>query len=1045
MFFPPPASPPAAAGEAGEEKYTVELRRRGDGEHSREPRARPRTWSRAPDSLEKIEESEAESGARNPRTGYSLSGYLYIITNKMHLPALKGLGTAPKKRWFVYSDSVCKLYYYKQKDESEPLGMIDISLATFYFDPENKNEGQFSIRWGNKEIVLEALSAQGRTDWLEQLQTARREFSHRRTATKTPASKTTSTKRPETGLIQEDNKASIADIPDPHHDLQLPVMRSADSDLPSRPHSTPLSLAISNLLPHTPKIFKGSPSSESLRSPTSPLGSRNSITSSPTEDLSFGNLSRRLRSSLRGRKSHEGKEVTEVTNVHKPATCKKCEELQADLIMMQEEHTATQDEYQASREVISVLQKELESLQQEKATLISLDRSDLTDHHVIEILRGKDRRIVQLEHETQESAKEIAHLEEELSRARQHHEHLSEKISMLYCLVEAKDKAIVSLTHEIDVIKPPTPNNFTSMPNSCFYSYPSSPASPSFPHDIPEFVTRGTQTSDMEDDVLKDSVEAYKAQNLFLNKEILELNLLRKHAADREDKLITESSEWEAKFYQIQSKYLLLLNELHSPQAGQHDRSIVSQLLQDVVGARDPPALKVLQSKGREYDEYGFCITAPEDGTLEAKAAYLQKQSQALAYQAQQGASSWESKWESFLAGTSAKELHTCPELKYLIRGSIPYQYKGKVWRLLIEAEVHPLKAALPSNYYQDLLARHTSSSSTLDPATKQIELDLLRTLPNNRHYETFFSDGIAKLRRVLLAFSRHNPQVGYCQGLNRLAAIALLFLNEEDAFWCLIYIVEYLMPPDYYNKHLLGSQVDQRVLKDLVAEKLPRLSNHLARHGLDISLFTFNWFLCVYIDIIPPITYLTIWDSFLYEGSKVLFRYALAIFKLCEEGILERCDYMEIFTYLRSVPDPITDIPRLQEVAFQRVNPLSKNYLRKRREYHRAIVEAELAEVEAMRKSYHAAKAAKEAKEAPDALPATPVNSPPSTEDEGEGDTDPSSSPKAAEGQGGGSGGRGGVGLHFGALRSVVFERKDEVSHKIDEASVEASDKGRE
>lgn len=43
----------------------------------------------------------------------------------------------------------------------------------------------------------------------------------------------------------------------------------------------------------------------------------------------------------------------------------------------------------------------------------------------------------------------------------------------------------------------------------------------------------------MEDGALKDSVEAYKAQNLFLNKEILELNLLRKHAAEREDKLIT--------------------------------------------------------------------------------------------------------------------------------------------------------------------------------------------------------------------------------------------------------------------------------------------------------------------------------------------------------------------------------------------------------------------------------------------------------------------------------------------------------------------------
>lgn len=47
-------------------------------------------------------------------------------------------------------------------------------------------------------------------------------------------------------------------------------------------------------------------------------------------------------------------------------------------------------------------------------------------------------------------------------------------------------------------------------------------------------------------------------------------------------------------------------------------------------------------------------------------------------------------------------------------------------------------------------------------------------------------------------------------QGLNRLGAIALLFLNEEDAFWCLVYIIEILMPADFYTRNLLGSQVDQ-------------------------------------------------------------------------------------------------------------------------------------------------------------------------------------------------------------------------------------------
>ena len=47
-------------------------------------------------------------------------------------------------------------------------------------------------------------------------------------------------------------------------------------------------------------------------------------------------------------------------------------------------------------------------------------------------------------------------------------------------------------------------------------------------------------------------------------------------------------------------------------------------------------------------------------------------------------------------------------------------------------------------------------------------------------------------------------------QGLNRLVAIALLFLSELDAFWCLVAIVEHILPPEYFTKTLAAAQVDQ-------------------------------------------------------------------------------------------------------------------------------------------------------------------------------------------------------------------------------------------
>lgn len=61
-----------------------------------------------------------------------------------------------------------------------------------------------------------------------------------------------------------------------------------------------------------------------------------------------------------------------------------------------------------------------------------------------------------------------------------------------------------------------------------------------------------------------------------------------------------------------------------------------------------------------------------------------------------------------------------------------------------------------------------------------------------------------------------------------------------------------------------------QKVLKDLMADKLPRLFSHLEQNNVDLSLFTFNWFFTIFVDNIPVDTYLRIWDVFLYEGSKV-------------------------------------------------------------------------------------------------------------------------------------------------------------------------------
>ena len=66
---------------------------------------------------------------------------------------------------------------------------------------------------------------------------------------------------------------------------------------------------------------------------------------------------------------------------------------------------------------------------------------------------------------------------------------------------------------------------------------------------------------------------------------------------------------------------------------------------------------------------------------------------------------------------------------------------------------------------------------------------------------------GRKALQRILLAYAWRNPSVGYCQGMNFIAGSLLLFMDEEDAFWCLAVIAEDLLP-GYYDLVMVAPQV---------------------------------------------------------------------------------------------------------------------------------------------------------------------------------------------------------------------------------------------
>lgn len=79
-------------------------------------------------------------------------------------------------------------------------------------------------------------------------------------------------------------------------------------------------------------------------------------------------------------------------------------------------------------------------------------------------------------------------------------------------------------------------------------------------------------------------------------------------------------------------------------------------------------------------------------------------------------------------------------EVKGLVRGGIPHEYRARVWVDFVNHLVKHEKEAAGEGYFVSLL---NEWKDHFTPAKKEIELDLLRTLPNNKYYDKIDSEGV--------------------------------------------------------------------------------------------------------------------------------------------------------------------------------------------------------------------------------------------------------------------------------------------------------------
>ena len=294
-------------------------------------------------------------------------------------------------------------------------------------------------------------------------------------------------------------------------------------------------------------------------------------------------------------------------------------------------------------------------------------------------------------------------------------------------------------------------------------------------------------------------------------------------------------------------------------------------------------------------DEYGFEYMWPQEVIDDyQKLASAREERQTL-------------DWTNYVASIDGIENldKDSATFKNLIRKGIPICSRPLIWNALLNIEQ---KISKGNNFYQEALKLKEVIPENYVQA---IEKDIPRTFKNCSLLNP------RALSNVLYAFAAAHPDIYYCQSLNFIAAIFIIVLGEEPAYWALSTIVEDFLPSDYYTTGMHGFRVDLKLFEIILSERVPEVFKH-AQHLHHEWIFTASgWLLTLFSNSFPVTTVLRIWDSFLLEGPKIIYRVAIGFIRMHQDQFLAATKLSEFTSILQKTENRMIDQDLLMKDSF--------------------------------------------------------------------------------------------------------------------------------
>ncbi|XP_063574850.1 TBC1 domain family member 3F-like isoform X7 [Pongo abelii] len=206
----------------------------------------------------------------------------------------------------------------------------------------------------------------------------------------------------------------------------------------------------------------------------------------------------------------------------------------------------------------------------------------------------------------------------------------------------------------------------------------------------------------------------------------------------------------------------------------------------------------------------------------------------------------------------------------------IPMNIRGPVWSVLLNIQEIKLKNP---RIYKIMKEKGKRSSEHIH----QIDLDVSGTLRKDIFFRDQYGAKQRELFYILLAYSEYNPEVGYCRDLSHIAALFLLYLPEEDAFWALVQLLasERHSLQGFHSPNGGTVQGLQDQQEHVVPTSQPKTMWHQDKEGLCGQCSSLGCLIRILIDGISLGLTLRLWDVYLLEGEQVLMPITSIAFKV--------------------------------------------------------------------------------------------------------------------------------------------------------------------